>query len=690
MGKARAFVTLRDDAGGPVAGVPWKCTEFMQLFAIWRIHGWFGDAYMASVEAIETELAPGIELGRATQLDYRQILDALPTPVYTTDRDGTITYFNAAAVELAGRRPQVGLDKWCVSWRLYHPDGRPLPHDECPMAVALKERRPVRGVEIVVERPNGQRVPGMPYPTPLFDDAGNFAGAINLIVDLSRQREAELREARHTAEQAALYRFTDRLYRADGPAAIYEAALDAILEALGCDRASILLFDAAGVMRFVASRGLSDAYCRAVDGHSPWKPGDIDPEPIFVSDIMASHESDALKHTVKSEGITALAFIPIVVDRVVIGKFMTYHNSAHSFMPAERDLAVTIARQLGFAIERQRIEDARQAAEAGFRRSSERLRMATEAGKVGFWDWDIESDEIVWTQSLFALHGINEGEFAQTFQGWLEHVHPDDRTRVKTAIDHALRGEAPYELEMRTLRPDGTEIWLYANAAVVREGGKPVRMVGTAVDITARRQSELQRDLLVAELSHRVKNTLATVVSIARQSFSRDATVESARQSFEGRLRALAQTHTRLAEASWAGVDLTTLLEDELAPYRSESHANIALSGPAVSLSSRQAVVLGMAFHELATNAAKYGALSAPAGKVDVAWRDQDGLLVVDWTEAGGPAVEAPKRAGFGRLLLERALAADLRGSVALGFRPSGVVCQISLPLEQRGQQPAQ
>jgi PAS domain S-box-containing protein len=652
----------------------------MQLSAIWGIRDRFGDAFMTSVEAFEASVVS--EIGLGAPLDHRHVLDALPTPVYTTDGEGVVTYFNAAAAELAGREPRVGIDRWCVSWRLHYPDGRPLPLDQCPMAIALKERRPVRGVEIVVERPNGERVPGLPYPTPLFDADGRFVGAINLIVDLSRQRDAELRVARHAAEQAALYRFTDRLYRADGPAAIYEAALDSILEALGCDRASVLLFDDAGVMRFVAARGLSEDYQRAVDGHSPWRPGDEDPEPIFIEDIETSDQPDAIKQVVKREGITALAFIPVVIDRRVIGKFMTYHDNAHSFSAAEGDLSVTIARQLGFAIERQRIEDARQAAEAGFLRSSERLRMATEAGKVGFWDWDVETDQIAWTESLYALHGIDHQE-AQTFANWLDRVHPEDRPRVTSAIDRALRNEAPYELEMRTIRPDGGETWLYANAVVVRENDKPVRMVGTAVDVTARRQSEVERDLLVAELSHRVKNTLATVVSIARQSFSRDATLETARQSFEGRLRALAQTHTRLAEASWVSVELATLLSDELAPYRSDGHANVALSGPAVSLTSRQAVILGMAFHELATNAAKYGALSVPSGKVDVRWSNAGGLLVVDWTETGGPPVEAPQRSGFGRLLLERALAADLRGSVALAFPRSGVACQITLPLEQ-------
>lgn len=642
---------------------------------------------MAGLDAFEKP--PGLTAAPALELlaspDYRDILDSLPAAVYTTDAEGTLTYFNRAAAELAGREPRLGVDRWCVAYKLRHPDGRPMRFEDCPMGVALREKRPVRGVDIVVERPDGARLPVLPFPTPLSDATGRFVGAINLLVDISRLKSAERQVERHAAEQAALYRFTDRLYRAESYGEIYDAALDAIIDGLGCDRASVLLFDAKGVMRFVASRGLSDDYRTAVDGHSPWTAGDRDPQPIFVPDIMESDEPAALKATVTGEGIAGLAFIPLTADGIVIGKFMTYYNAAHAFSDAERDLAVTIARQLGFALDRRRTETT-------LRESMERLKLATEAGKVGLWDWDIPGDRIVWTDSLYALHGLGKDEFAQTFADWINHVHADDRGAVLNAIDRALKDEAPYEIELRTVLPDGSETWIYTNAVVVRDGERPLRMVGAAVDITTRRRAEAQRDLLVAELSHRVKNTLATVVSIARQSFGKNATIETARKSFEGRLRALAQTHTRLAEANWAGVPLLTLIEDEVAPYRGEDGGNLELSGPPTSFTSKQAVVLGMAFHELATNAAKYGALSVKGGRVAVRWsRTPDGLLVVDWREEGGPQVTPPSQSGFGRLLLERALAADLKGSVEMDFRPEGLVCRITLPLEagEAARQPA-
>ena len=125
---------------------------------------------------------------------YRELLEALPAAIYTTDAEGRITFYNQAAVELSGSRPELGSDKWCVSWHLYEPDGTPMPHDACPMAVALKEGRPVRDAEAVAERPDGSRVPFIPYPTPLYDDSGALVGAVNMLVDISERKEAETRQ----------------------------------------------------------------------------------------------------------------------------------------------------------------------------------------------------------------------------------------------------------------------------------------------------------------------------------------------------------------------------------------------------------------------------------------------------------------------------------------------------------------
>jgi PAS domain S-box-containing protein len=205
--------------------------------------------------------------------------------------------------------------------------------------------------------------------------------------------------------------------------------------------------------------------------------------------------------------------------------------------------------------------------------------------------------------------------------------------------------------------------------------------IASILDITERKRAEAQRDLLIAEVNHRVKNTLATVISIANQSFSEGQSFEDAQRSFNSRIRALAQSHTRLADANWSGISLETIIRDETAPYRNSS--NVSILGPDVVLNPKCAVSLGMAIHELTTNAAKYGALSTKNGAIKVSWHSapSDNEVRITWIECGGPTVRPPRRSGFGRRLLERALASDLNGTVKLDFRKEGLTCLIAFPL---------
>jgi two-component sensor histidine kinase len=264
-------------------------------------------------------------------------------------------------------------------------------------------------------------------------------------------------------------------------------------------------------------------------------------------------------------------------------------------------------------------------------------------------------------------------------------IHPADLDAVQAAIGKALESNDDYHVLYRIKRPDGAIRWVEAFGSFAPgAAGEPRKLAGVCMDITDRRQAEEHRELLLAELSHRVKNTLATVMSIARQSFSKHPDTGSAARSFEARLRALARTHSRLAETSWSGVSLEALFADELAPYRRDDGVNIRLSGPDIVLNSRCALTLGLAAHELTTNAAKHGALSTKDGVVDVGWTldPADRKLTISWVERGGPPVAAPTHSGFGRLLLERAVAADLRGDVRMDFSSGGLQCEIRLPLQ--------
>lgn len=205
-------------------------------------------------------------------------------------------------------------------------------------------------------------------------------------------------------------------------------------------------------------------------------------------------------------------------------------------------------------------------------------------------------------------------------------------------------------------------------------------------DITERKEAEQRMSLMIHELNHRVKNTLAVVQGLARQTFAVSASLEQARDDFTARLVALAGAHDVITDQNWAGANLRDLIERAVAGQL-QGGTRLVLQGPPVGVAPKTALSLALAFHELVTNALKYGALSNPAGAVTLAWSVDaaEGRLRLVWTEAGGPPVAAPVRRGFGSRLLERALAADLGGKVVLRYEPEGLVCEIEAPLAAAG-----
>jgi two-component sensor histidine kinase len=191
--------------------------------------------------------------------------------------------------------------------------------------------------------------------------------------------------------------------------------------------------------------------------------------------------------------------------------------------------------------------------------------------------------------------------------------------------------------------------------------------------------------LLINELNHRVKNTLATVQSISAQTLRTADNKEEAREALEMRLLALSRAHDVLTRESWEGADLIEVISRALEPYQVLGERRFDITGPHVRLTPRMSLALAMALHELATNAVKYGALSNKAGTVEVSWTMQNGAapprLRLRWTETGGPPVIAPRRRGFGSRLIERSLAQDLDGQVEIAFPPTGVVCTVNAPV---------
>lgn len=304
---------------------------------------------------------------------------------------------------------------------------------------------------------------------------------------------------------AACLALTTAISRSHTVEEIYEAALDALRAGLGVERASILLFDADGVMRFKAYRGLSDAYRRAVEGHTPWRPDSRDPQPIWVPDVAADPSLEAYSAAFAAEGIAALAFIPLISLDRVIGKFMLYYGVPTRATTEVLQLAGVIAAQVAFAVVRTRTEQ--QA-----RRSEERLRFALDAASMGTWDWDLSLNLVEWSDNLARIHGLPEGGFDGTFASYEREIHPDDRTRVHASIQRALEQGVPHDVEYRLVAPDGTIRWCEGKGRVEYEDGRPVRMSGVCMMVTRRKEAELAR-LAAAEEASRLKDDFLATLS---------------------------------------------------------------------------------------------------------------------------------------------------------------------------------
>jgi two-component sensor histidine kinase len=276
------------------------------------------------------------------------------------------------------------------------------------------------------------------------------------------------------------------------------------------------------------------------------------------------------------------------------------------------------------------------------------------------------------------------------------YVHPEDAERWQAAILKSAATLEPYDLEWRPLSPDGEERWVRSMARASRAGDGSVYWDGISLDITVqkrdevalkreideRREVERHQSVLIAELNHRVRNTLAIILAIAQQTIRGAADLESFSHIFSGRIQALAQAHTLLSEKDWTTTTLTELVREATAPY-DLPRGRVRLAGDPIEIAARPAIALSLTFHELATNAGKYGSLSSESGTVDITWWVEGGLLHVVWAEKGGPHVAAPARRGFGGLLIAMNVEQELSGELHQLFGPDGFRCEMTLPVDR-------
>lgn len=314
-------------------------------------------------------------------------------------------------------------------------------------------------------------------------------------------------------------------------------------------------------------------------------------------------------------------------------------------------------------------------------RSAEQLRLAAKYGRLGTFIWDGKSNTSHWSAEIEELYGLAPGTFPGTYDDWLALVHPEDRDRADRDNRKALiSGEL--DSEWRVPLPDGSVRWIEARARMLSgEGSSDLQMIGVNIDVTAAKEADRRRELLVHELAHRVKNSLAVVQSLAHQLLPRqDVKV----RNFISRLHALATVHTSLAENDWQGADLAALIQSQVAPFASTPD-QLVIHGPTILVPVELTTQLALVVHEMACNASKYGALSTPDGHVNVSWSLGADVLHVRWQESGGPPAREPPVVGFGSRLLTRTVRHLQRS-----FGETGLTCQFDMPwLETLGQGPA-
>jgi len=311
--------------------------------------------------------------------------------------------------------------------------------------------------------------------------------------------------------------------------------------------------------------------------------------------------------------------------------------------------------------------------------SEQRRSLALAAGNMGSWDWDLTSGEFMWDEGQHAIYGVTPGHFSVTPENLKVLILPEDWEKLQFGMNVLLEQGQPHQAEFRIRRPGGEVRWCASTAAATRDSsGKVIRISGVTIDITERKEAEERQALLAREVDHRAKNAMSIVQSIVRMTKA-DSILDYV-AVIEGRITALSRVHAVLSDSRWQGANLTKLVEEELAPYRSGYADRIRVAGPSVVLDPTTAQTLAMALHELATNAAKYGALSHPYGTLELRWDVQPKAIVINWCESGGPPTGAPNKTGFGTRIITNSIEQQLGGKTTFGWRAEGLSCVLFVP----------
>jgi PAS domain S-box-containing protein len=425
---------------------------------------------------------------RQSEQRFKDMIDALPAAVYTTDAEGRITHFNPACVEFGGRTPQVG-EHWCVTWKLYHPDGTPLPHDVCPMAIALKEKRSVRGAEAIAERPDGTRVWFQPYPTPLFDDAGTLVGGINMLVDITERKQTELllqseKQALELVAQGAslmeVLKFLIGTVEAKGIGTVASFAL--------------LNEDQTHFTRSVGPR-LPVSYHQAVEGMAVASDTGsccrsvLSGGSVIIRDVAGEAQWSRFAALIGPLGYrSAWSSLVRGADGEALGTFCVYGRAPQEPKVSDQQFVAGIARTVALVIERDRAEKAK-------RDSEERYRRLANLLPVAVYTCDAEGAITYYNPQAADLWGRapNLGDPNERFCGSaLLLIDGEQLSHDRCPMAVTLRDGSSFRQEVVDIRrPDGSQVTVRVNIDPIKDAaGRVVGAINVFHDVTDLRRAE--------------------------------------------------------------------------------------------------------------------------------------------------------------------------------------------------------
>jgi PAS domain S-box-containing protein len=603
------------------------------------------------------------ELRLAADLCLRS---ALPAALYIGE--ARIVLHNDAWQAQVGGELSLGRPATCAPNSLW-----PLVAQLAEQVLATGEGAFVREQPLPVGRAEAEETWWNCHLVPVTDAAGRPLALLNQANEVSRAVLAE----RRLSFQVML---ADALRGADDPEAVKDAATRLLGEHLGAARAGYAEVDEARGESWVRSDWTADPEVQSLAGQRTdlkafgsealayLRTGQV----LVLSDIRDLPLGADRTAAWEKVGLRALITVPLVRDGELKAMLYVHEPHARNWKRSEAAMVRDVAERTWAAVERAQ-------AEQSLRDSEDHYRHTVELDPQVTWtalpDGQLNRVSRRW-QDWTGTTGLASS--------WAEGLHPDDRPATFAAWGRSVATGEPYDIEHRVKMRDGSYRWARSRAFPRRDEEGAIRLwYGSTEDIHEKRVAEEHQRLLINELNHRVKNSLATVQAIAFQTLKGDTPLAEARSRFEARLIALSRAHNLLTEQNWEGAALERVVRDSVEHLAGDCRFRI--SGPAFWLAPRSALALALALHELGTYAAKYGALSVDGGIIDIAWQEAEGTLRLDWKERGGPALVAPSRRGFGSRLIEQGLGADLGGEARIAFEPDGLRCTIEAAVGEIG-----